>query len=218
MNKKYRYKDFIATALCSSAITAILTTVSSWILIGKQLKAEQEYWKQRLIMEQIIETRNKQITIFDDTNTRLTELMLLAKSLKIDAASCNASFALEKATGENSNLTKKIDDYHKQTIEYQKKLYEFGAKLELICIYFNENAIGIVSNLPKALEDNYKNNLLLTQDLGIEDVNKYFDRDFETTPDLDSCRILLLKSMINDMRELSKCMFDKKVDSNNDNK
>ena len=52
--------------VATAVLTAILTLVSSWFLLYKQLGKEQEYWTKRSNIERLQNLSNSQIKLFED--------------------------------------------------------------------------------------------------------------------------------------------------------
>lgn len=82
MKKRNTLIDIILIAI----ITSILTAGSSFFLTKNELSEEQKYWKERLKKERLINIQDRQIAILEDVNSRVLELEVLAREIKITAA------------------------------------------------------------------------------------------------------------------------------------
>ena len=202
--KKHSISEILLTAL----ITAIITSICSFLLTRNQLSKEQEYWEKRLSKERSINILDKQISLFEEVNSRILELEVMAKEIKILAPVFNSYTTMLKY-GESNNA-KGINEFHEKLVDYHKKLYSFSSKIQLLPLYFTKGVDSLIEPLGKSLEANYKNNLIIGEDIDFKNIQSYFDKDFETIEALTNSRIYLLKAMIEDISTTHKLIFDKK--------
>ena len=202
--RKYSISEILLTAL----ITVIITSICSFLLTRNQLSKEQEYWEKRLAKERTINILDKQISLFEEINSKILELEVMAKEIKILATAFNSYTTMLKY-GYNSNA-KEINEFHEKLVDYNKKLYSFSAKIQMLPLYFTNGVDSLIEPLGKSIELNYNNNLIIGEDINFQNMLSYFDKDFETIEALTNGRINLLKAMIEDISTTHKLIFDKK--------
>jgi len=198
-------KHSISEILLTALITAVITSICSFLLTRNQLSKEQEYWEKRLLKERAINILDKQISLFEEVNSMILELQILTKEIKILAAKFNINSTMLKY-GDNSN-SKEFDELYNKLVDYHKKLYSHSSKIQMLPLYFTNGVDSLIEPLRKTLELNYKNNFIIGEEVDLKNIQSYFDKDFETIEELENVRTNLLKAMIDDISRTNKLIF-----------
>jgi hypothetical protein len=184
--------------IASTAIlTAILTLVSSWFLLYRQLSKEQEYWTKRAKIERLQNLSATQIKLFEEINKMILDCELLAKEVKLDQVEFATRLTGPKSIRESKDLItgKQLQE---KIIGYHHRLYELGSKLQMAGIYFGNAVDKPIKELGKALEKNYMNNSIMNVPIEkqtLVDVLEYYKKDFGPMEILEKNRTVLLDSM-----------------------
>lgn len=194
---KGEFSKIILTAIVTSA----LTLASSYFLLVKQYKTEEEYWSKRSRTERLQNLLNNQIKLFEEINSGILSTEVMAKELKLDAVEFTAMIKILQTDKETGNLITGKEFQEKQ-VAYHNKINELGAKLQMAELYFGNGIDTIIKDLGSSLEANYKHNLIFKDSLSTENLNsvlEYFKRDFETIEVLEKNRLKIIKAMRTDM-------------------
>ena len=192
-------KDLVKIFL-TALITSILTLGSSYFLMFSQLEKEQEYWITRLKTERLQVLLDREIKLFEDINTSILIIEVLAKDFKISAIKFRADIEMAK---EFQDRDINNNDYlANKAIEYHKHINNLTSKLQMAEFYFGHEVDSLINPLSKTLGINYNTNLILRDSVeinGLESVFEYFKRDFETVEELTENRLKILKAMRKEM-------------------
>ena len=201
MNKKRKieFRHMIIIAV----LTCVLTALFTFLLTIIQLRTEQKYWEKRLITERLLELQNRQITTLEDINSSILELEILAKEMKILTAEFNINMAMLKRGVDDYRENKKL--FENKLVDYHKKLYSFSSKLQIASLYFEIDSL--IMPLSNSLEANYKNNMIVGEDVDLNNINSYFDKDYETIQELTDCRLIIIEKMLKDIKKVSESIF-----------
>jgi len=203
MSKKYNLSEIVLTAV----ITAILTSVSSFILTRSQLSQEQVYWEQRLQKERLVEMLDRQIALYEEINTGILNTESLARELKIRGSEFNVNISMARLGKQD---IKEINTaFQEKAMEYHKHIYNFSGKLQLIPLYFSNRVDSLINPLRIALENNGNHNLSIGDVVELDKIKEYLNKDYETIEELKDVRMKILKAMNEDMSLVTKTIFKK---------
>ncbi len=211
---KKKTKNELKIIILTAIITSILTVFGSYFLMYSQLSYEQDYWKERIKTEKLIELVDKQIIIMNEINEGVLTNEALVKHFKLISAKYMSDLSLSY-NGGNGLTEDSKQNFENKSLELHKQIVTLASKIQESEFYFEEEVDSLLDPLLDALNKNYQTNLVIgSADIDVKDINsikKYFDRDFETIKVLKEKRMELIKAMRDEISENSKLIYEQKL-------
>jgi hypothetical protein len=173
-----------STILITAIITAVLTSATQYFLQKDKLSSEQQYWTKRYQIETIDKVNGQRLQMVDDLTKELLQLEIKAKEIKLSSAASKYYTNAEEMKELNALM-----------VQYHKDLNLFAAKTQMVSLYFGKEVNMLLPILGKALELNFKNNLLKQNGVKLPE----FSLDFETIDTLTKSRLKLSQAMIEEI-------------------
>ncbi|MCF8337923.1 MAG: hypothetical protein K9I74_08065 [Bacteroidales bacterium] len=210
MEKQKETKRFSLTEIILTAIiTALLTSISSFFLTKSKLKQEQNYWQKRLVTERLVKIHDRQISLYEEINTGILETEALARELKLMASQYNVYASIATLGSDNyKNFKAFHNDFMEKKFEYIKYIHSFSGKIQLIPMYFTTRVDTLIEPLRVALQNNIAKQLSIGEKVELDSISEIYNNDYETIKELTDTRINILKTMNEDMHEVSKTLFN----------
>lgn len=210
---KKKTKNELKIIILTAIITSVLTVFGSYFLMYSQLSYEQNYWKERIKTEKLIELVDKQTIIMNEINEGILTNEALVKHFKILSAKYMSDLSLSY-NGGNSLTEGSQQNFENKSLELHKQIMTLASKIQESELYFQEEVDSLLNPLSDALYKNYQANLVIGSDIDYKDINsikKYFDWDFETIKVLKEKRMELIKAMRDEIGENSKLIYEQKL-------
>ncbi|TDQ33390.1 hypothetical protein [Zeaxanthinibacter enoshimensis] len=210
---KKKTKNELKIIILTAIITSILTVLGSYFLMYSQLSYEQDYWKERIKTEKLIELVDKQTILMNEINEGILTNQTLVKHYKLLSAKYMSKLSLSYNRGKG--LTEDFQqNFENKSLELHKQIMTLASKIQESELYFQGEVDSLLNPLSEALNKNYQTNLFTGSDIHNQDINSiemYFDRDFETLKVLKEKRMELIKAMRDEIGENSKFIYEKKL-------
>lgn len=195
MSKTKSNPEF-TTIILTSIITAMLTLLASYFIMSKQLSKEHNYWISRTKTERNIQLMEKRISLIQKLNNNILSIELLAKTSKLYAAKFQSDILL------NKNVNDELEILNTKNIKYHNEINKLIGNLQLSEIYFSSEVDVLINPLIVSIEKNSSHNQIFRDTINKNDINeliKYFQRDFSSIPELTNKKMEFIKAMRDDI-------------------